>query len=236
MTHIQKIILLSSVIGLLAACTAQEYKDGELKTIPIEQALSATHTYSTAYDIDSNEYKTIKIGDYEWFAQNLRTTKLNDGTELTHIEDANAWALNSAPAYTAYKHAPAQASLGLLYNHASINTEKICPEGWSVPDDEAWHNLAEVYGGKDKAGENMKSVEIWNEDEKASNKSGFSAIPAGFIERTGKFYLIGDNAFWWSASEHNSENSKYFFIDHNISLNESHIERKVGLSIRCVKK
>lgn len=227
-------------VGLsLFSCKNNSDKEKTLATnqskITIDKALNSSIKYGVAYDIDSNEYKTVKIGKYEWFAQNLQVTKLNDSTPITNITDNKAWTAAKEPAYSNYNNSTDVTVNGLLYNHKTVATKKICPQGWEVASDSAWLNLADAFNGTDKAAIALKSANNWSE-QKATNESGFSALASGFRENNGEFNVMGEIGLWWSANEHNENNSMYFFIDKNTSLNHSHIDRKKGLSIRCVKE
>ena len=43
----------------------------------------------TVRDVDGNTYRTIKIGNKIWMIDNLRTTRLNDGTVIPNVSTDN---------------------------------------------------------------------------------------------------------------------------------------------------
>lgn len=92
-------------------------------------------------DIQGNTYKTVKIGNQWWTAENLRVTKFNDGSAITFIdENANdtIWSQANEPAYTTINNG----QFGLLYNYAVVESSlNIAPEGWHVATDEDWKAL-----------------------------------------------------------------------------------------------
>ncbi len=231
----------AALLGVsLVCCTPQKENTSVIVDIisklSFDDVANHTVTYGLAYDVDSNEYKTLQIGEYEWFAQNLRTKTLQDGTPIPVVSENETWAKTTEAACCSYNNAECTEVTGMLYNYKAVQTNQICPEGWEVASDSAWINLADNFNGVDKAGIDLKANNVWNEKQKTTNASGFSAVPAGFREREGAYYIMGKNAIWWSADPHNAENAKYFYIDNNESLNGSHIVREVGLSVRCVKK
>jgi uncharacterized protein (TIGR02145 family) len=74
---------------------------------------------------DGNVYKTITIGSQTWMAENLRTTKYNDGTAISNVTDNTAWAALSTGAYCSYNNTTdvvAIATYGYLYNWYAVNT------------------------------------------------------------------------------------------------------------------
>ncbi|MFO7868312.1 MAG: fibrobacter succinogenes major paralogous domain-containing protein [Bacteroidales bacterium] len=225
---------------LLFSCDPEPINDKELidkqLKLTLDEVIHPDVAYEFAYDREGNEYKTVEVGDYEWFAQNLRVTQLNDGTPIKHITDNEEWNHATEPAYCSYKNRNKTNVHGMLYNYKVVETGKLCPIGWEVPNDSLWLELTEQYSGEDTAGVYMKSPNVWFDEQFANNRSGFSAVPSGLREKNGRFYIMGENAFWWSSTPHNAANAMYFYIDKNTSLNHSHMFREFGLSVRCVRK
>jgi len=53
-------------------------------------------------DLDGNVYRTTKIGDQVWLADNWACTKLNNGTPIPNVTDNTAWAALTTGACCAY--------------------------------------------------------------------------------------------------------------------------------------
>ena len=133
---------------------------------------------STVTDIEGREYKTVKIGNQWWMAENLAVTRFNDSTALNFIDinsSDSEWANASGAAYTSLNNG----QYGFLYNFAVIeNTKNIAPEGWHVPTDEEWLMLEKEIG--------MSSEETillgWRGTNEANKLATLNAIgwPANF--------------------------------------------------------
>ena len=57
-------------------------------------------------DKESNKYKTVKIGDYEWMSENLCSTKLNDGKSIALAKNKDEWMMyckKKLPCYCYYQ-------------------------------------------------------------------------------------------------------------------------------------
>jgi uncharacterized protein (TIGR02145 family) len=94
-------------------------------------------------DFEGNLYTTIKIGNQVWMNENLKTTKLNDGTVILSETDNASWAALRTPGYCCYNNDEAtyKDKYGALYNWYAVNTGKLCPTGWHVPTEEEWTTL-----------------------------------------------------------------------------------------------
>jgi|WetSurMetagenome_2_1015567.scaffolds.fasta_scaffold00007_91 uncharacterized protein (TIGR02145 family) len=96
-----------------------------------------TFNFVPCFDKDANIYSVVQIDTQVWMAENLKTTKFNDGTGIPKVTDAAAWtALRYAPAYcwpmndsTNYNR------YGALYDWWSVSNGSLCPTGWHVPSD-----------------------------------------------------------------------------------------------------
>ena len=203
---------------------------------------------TTVTDIDGNVYNTVTIGTQVWMAENLKTTKYNDGTSIPLVTDATAWTNLSTPGYCWYNNDAAtyKDPYGALYNWYTVNTGKLCPTGWHVPTDAEWTTLTDYLGGESVAGGKLKETGTthWttpNTD--ATNETGFTAFPGGERYSSGIFNGIGNYGNWWSATEVSSADAWYrhLFNDNSSVYRGSLTEtvappsRNIGFSVRCVK-
>ncbi len=105
----------------------------------------------TVRDVDGNTYRTVVIGDQEWMAENLRTSRYNDGTSLFTNLARHAWSITTEGAYSVYPHQGVEGinsereminAYGKLYNWYAVKDERgLCPDGWRVPTDGDWDEL-----------------------------------------------------------------------------------------------
>ena len=106
--------------------------------------------YGSVSDIDGNEYKTIQIGTQEWMAENLKTTKYNDGNSIPNVTDIIEWSNLTTGAYCWYNNDAAanKATYGALYNWFAVNTDKLCPTNWHVPSDCRMERTYNIHWGR----------------------------------------------------------------------------------------
>ena len=207
--------------------------------------LSFTTTSSTATtvtDIDGNVYNTVTIGTQVWMKENLKTTKLNDGSTIPNISDYATFVTLNTPAFCWYdNNISNRDTYGSLYNWYSVTTMKLCPTGWHVPSDSEWKTLemylgmtqvqsdAEGWRGIDQ-GTQLKSTTGWNSGGNGSNTSGFTALPGGgrYAASAGS---IGNLGYWRSST-----NRIYRVLDisHN-QVNRYWDGEEGGESVRCLK-
>lgn len=201
-------------------------------------------------DIDGNVYKTVQIGNQVWMTENLKVTKYNDGSSLSHITDGVQWYENGIglsvnnflPAYCYYDNNPANRNVhGALYNgHVFDNEKNICPVGWHVPSRTEFEVLRDFAGGvgfggklKEEGTENWTSTNI-----DVTNETGFTAVPGGMrVNANGEFILLGSIVNYWSVTK------QYpgiiyvgqFRAEKNRFETGTTLSRGNGGSIRCLK-
>ena len=203
-------------------------------------SMSAQKSGATVKDADGNEYKTVVIGSQTWFAENLKTTKYANGTNIKQISDKNAWANDKVAGYCWYNNDEGNKSeYGALYNWYAINTANICPEGWHVATDADWNTLEKSVGGREKAAASLKEAGTshWETSTEATTgDSGFNMLPGGFRDAYGNFTWQGVDAGYWTATgktpSYAWNRTTFYYED---QLNRHEIQKCFGYSVRCVK-
>jgi uncharacterized protein (TIGR02145 family) len=194
----------------------------------------------TVADIEGNEYKTVTIGKQVWMAENLKATKLRDGTSIPLVEKDMEWANLSSPGACWYENNLSEYGkiFGALYNWHVVKTGKLCPEGWHVPADKEWSALVNYLGGKKCTGK-LREPELvhWKfPNTGATNESGFTALPSGRRNAGGNFSGIGEWCYFWSTTNAGTDRAWYRGIGNaDLIIDKYSYNINSGFSVRCLK-
>ena len=212
--------------------------NGNIKSL--EENIIALGNYKIL-DIEGNQYKVVKIGTQTWMAENLKTTKYNDGTPITNVTDNASWAALTTGAYCDYYNTPGNSdTYGRLYNWFAVNTGKLAPFGWHVPTDAEWTTLTDYLGGLTVAGGKLKETGTshWvTPNTGATNSTGFTALPSGDrYYLGGMFGDVGYRGYYWSSTAYNDTYAwnRGLFYDY-ATVGHLSNRKQNGFSVWCVR-
>jgi uncharacterized protein (TIGR02145 family) len=159
---------------------------------------------------DGKVYRTVKIGDQVWMAENLNY---------------------EAPGSVYYR----KNKYGRLYSFEAA--EKAVPPGWHLPNKEEWNDLVQFVGGDEIAGKHLKARSGWNDlnepnDGNGTDDFGFSALPGG-----SDYGDVGYFGNWWSSTYGYGEDSVYcqrLFWDGEDTYGTDFFENDL-LNVRCIQ-
>jgi uncharacterized protein (TIGR02145 family) len=193
--------------------------------------------YPAAIDADGNVYTSVTIGKQIWLVENLKTTTYLNGDPILSNLRGSEWTNSTSGAY----HISSDI-YGNLYNaYAVADSRKICPAGWHVPSVSEWDELIIYLGGEENAGGLMKEADTthWLANVGSTNKSGFTALPAGVYTggNPGYDYIngVGYQTLWWSSSVSYRWFLAVYCADASTACFSMQYEMNTGLSVRCLK-
>ena len=226
-------LLLLACIALLAALSACSDSDGCSSSGVVK---SPSVVRDSFVDVrDGQVYRTVKIGNQVWMAENLNYKTPNSFCFVD--ADSNC---------TKY---------GRLYTWEA--TENVCPAGFHLPTVDEWEKLIMAAGGNEVAYHALKSkrgtgganceyvsTRICMEDG-GWDKYGFGALPAGerLLSNNNTrsfFYYTGEGwkTSFWSSTDKDKDDAysmtfqqKYF----KPRVEIQGMSKNSGFSIRCVK-
>ncbi|MBN2638036.1 MAG: fibrobacter succinogenes major paralogous domain-containing protein [Bacteroidales bacterium] len=201
-------------------------------------------SYGTVTDVDGNVYKTIKIGDQVWMAENLRVTHYRNGDTIPSVKDTTSWANQTEGAYCNYNNTEDPdtiATYGRLYNwYATQDTRNIAPEGWRVANAVDWQILINYLGGDTIASKHLKEAGTlhWHGPNDGDNSSGFTALPGGRRYRTYPFSGFELYADFWTSSLYSETSAPFLYLTawHDNLVYKGFNYKINGYSIRCIKE
>jgi uncharacterized protein (TIGR02145 family) len=248
------------------AATKDGYLDYRMRiTDSVSDSLKIVMILSagTVTDIDGNVYHTVRIGSQVWTVENLRTTKLNDGTAILNETDNSRWFFLAGPGYCYYNNTANADSIrrfGALYNWPAVGTAKLAPTGWHVPTSSEWDTLqsyliANGYNWDgtttdNKTAKSLASMTDWvpsassvgavGNDLTLNNSSGFCGLPGGFrnYSTLASFFVNrGFIGYWWTATDVPESSFAFYSSLNNDTdfLDKIEYFQTAGFSVRLVK-
>jgi uncharacterized protein (TIGR02145 family) len=196
-------------------------------------------------DFDGNVYPTVKIGTQCWMQSNLKVSKYRNGAFIPIGSTYSTWNTWNTQffisgAYAIYANNNANDALyGKLYNWYAVNDGRgLCPTGWHVPSIEEWDILVSHLGGREVAGGKLKSVTGWSAPNTgATNESGFTGLPGGYLNDWYDFDKLGENGNWWSSSSNGNNGGAWALSlwDDSGYVYKNYEDYDYGLSVRCLR-
>ena len=211
---------------------------------PVMKVTAAELTGPTLTDIDGNVYQTDTIGSQIWMLENLRVTRLNNGTQLLHLPAVQSWYNNFEPGWCYYNNDSSNNLVyGKLYNYETMSVQtstlSVCPTGWSMPLETDWTKLREFAGTKSAlklraTGGTSAGTGLWDDGlyNPGTDDFGFSALPGGYRQHSPQeFANESREANFWAYWDR-----RFKIIDYGMEVTSSSAQDYDGLSIRCIKK
>lgn len=178
-------------------------------------------------------YPIVKIGRQYWMAANLQTTKYTDGKSIVN---KNKSISQSAGHYSSTFNN----SKVIFYNIAAIQTGKIVPPGWKLPDITDWLSLSKYLDNN----ASLLKEGIWRLNEKellppVHSLACFNGYAEGFFYYENKAHANANNMIgYWTRGKTEKEISDkytYLFYNNNEIKNDGNTA-KGALSVRCIRQ
>lgn len=202
---------------------------------------------------DGKRYKTVKIGDQVWMAENLNFETKGSRCFNDKVANCNKYgrlytwaaAMDSAAEYSEDGFG---CGMGTQCD-ASFPAQGICPDGWHLPSKEEYEKMVAFVGGKKSASKKLRSKKGWGKGVEGTDNYGFSIVASGIYEKKGfrgneksvipnSYFQYRDARLWSSTNAH----SAAWFVLAGKKKTESSEEFTLGSSnmdeessVRCLK-
>ena len=191
---------------------------------------------------DGKKYKSVKIGEQTWMAQNLDyqgedgnlgkcyDDKPENCTKYGRLYDwATAMNIDAKFNYEVWRNT----------DTSNVKHSDICPEGWHLPSREEWSTLRDFAGGEKVAGKKLKAKNGWNKYENKNGNGtdnyGFSGLPGGSGNSNGSFRDIGSYGLWGTGSGGSNRTPALSMVSGLDNLSNLDYGKSGLISVRCLK-
>jgi uncharacterized protein (TIGR02145 family) len=170
---------------------------------------------------------------------NSKTASKPDSIPAKVMRDKKLWMTENLHIPVENSFCPKDSTLcntyGRLYTwKAAMEGCRSLGEGWRLPTNKEWQNLAKQYGGivDDSEDKGRSAYVNLSEDSNA----GFNALLAGNRQADGTYERLGAHGFYWTATESDSTEAWFYNFAKEATLLNHHTGSKLrAISVRCIK-
>lgn len=190
---------------------------------------------------DGQTYRTVKIGNQEWMAENLNYETANSYCYEDEASNCTKYGRLYATWAAAMDSVGTWSTNGRGCGYGSTcsptgTVRGVCPEGWHLPTKAEFETLFTAVGGQSTAGKMLKSTSGWNSSGNGTDAFCFSALPVGLRYNLGDYYNEGRLAGFWSSTEGDSSSAYGMGLGSDIDgAGLGDYYKDYGFSVRCVK-
>jgi uncharacterized protein (TIGR02145 family) len=240
MNTIQRNAIASPAEGLVIYNTDTkeiELFNGQIWTSNSGEFLCKT---SQVADVDGNVYNTVLIGEQCWMQENLRTGLMIDGnTNQTDNSTIEKYCYNNEADSCLVYGGLYQWDEMMQYS-SSEGVQGICPQSWHLPSVAEYNTLLSHLEGGINHGGQMKETGTrhWNNPNSgANNKSGFTALGAGYRYNTNPYFagLKITNLLITSSQQDATSAFSIELLYDKPNTQLTALLKVYGFSVRCVK-
>lgn len=205
---------------------------------PIMDLIKEVPNTGVVYDAQGNEYKTVKIGNQLWMAENL------------NLKTTGSWCYRNKQSNCK--------NYGRLYTWKAAMEN--CPDGWHLPSDDEWGeliNFVDAHNGDEGVGTSLKLTNGWKNEPTipvGTDRFGFSGKPSGFKTRAPiypdddpEFLDIGGYTVFWSSTTKKYNDGYIGFLGWQLNGSNGSFSQCImsteeenpvsfAYSVRCVKQ
>lgn len=184
---------------------------------------------------DGQRYRTVKIGTQVWMGQNLNFKV--DSSFCYSNDTANCAKYGRLYSWVAAMGLNDSCVMKSCTRQLTPKHRGVCPIGWHMPNNAEWTKLTDTTLAAATAGTKLKAAIGWPGAGNGTDDHGFTVLPAAHRTYYGKFFDLGYEASFWSASDHTS-GTYAWNLDFNVDDANAvryHFYYSNAFSIRCLQ-
>lgn len=235
---IRALLALSCIAFALSACDDGSSSDAAAETlVHTRPDYGVSWNQSIVYGLmkdarDGQVYRTVKIGNQTWMAENLsyRSSGTDTGSCYTSHPD-------SCAKYG--RHYTWETAMGGSASSARepSGVQGVCPAGWHVPSIAEFDTLVAFVErnpavGTAKGGNALKN-KGWSTQ--STDLFGFRALPAGYQYANGSYLYVGVGGGWWSATQDSPSSALRRDLGSYNDVYRGGYEKTGKFTVRCLR-